>query len=69
MTQETYDVRQVIEAFGGTNATARLCDITPGAVSQWIRNGIPKPQLNFLKAKRPKVFKKLTAARQDQPSQ
>lgn len=63
MTQETYDARQVIEAFGGTNATAQLCDITPGAVSQWVHNGIPKAQLMYLKTKRPRVFRALDAAK------
>lgn len=59
MTNDQYDAKQVIEAFGGTTATARLCNITKGAVSQWVRNGIPQPRLMFLKVKRPKVFRGL----------
>lgn len=56
MTEETIPAERVIEAFGGNAKVAKLCDITPGAVSQWKHNGIPKAQLNFLKAKRPKLF-------------
>lgn len=46
----------VIEALGGTGAAAQLCDVTPGAVSQWRLNGIPKSQLRFLRLARPEVF-------------
>lgn len=49
---------EVIERLGGNARTAELCDITPGAVSQWIHNGIPKTQLKFLKLARPDIFKK-----------
>lgn len=47
----------IIERLGGTVATAELCEVTPGAVSQWKgENGIPKGQLRFLRAVRPDVF-------------
>ncbi|WP_136420317.1 carph-isopro domain-containing protein [Herbaspirillum sp. ST 5-3] len=47
----------IIERLGGTAATAELCEVTPGAVSQWKKEtGIPKSQLKFLRAIRPDVF-------------
>ncbi|SIT27961.1 Cro/CI family transcriptional regulator [Achromobacter sp. MFA1 R4] len=50
---------QIIDALGGTSEVARLCEVTPGAVSQWKTEGIPKPRLMFLRLARPKVFKHL----------
>ncbi len=50
---------QIIDALGGTSEVARLCEVTPGAVSQWRTEGIPKPRLMFLRLARPKVFKQL----------
>lgn len=34
--------KEIITKLGGTSATARLCKITPQAVSQWKSNGIPR---------------------------
>lgn len=39
---------EIIKILGGTFATARLCEVTPGAVSQWRTNGIPKSKLVLL---------------------
>jgi hypothetical protein len=47
---------EVIERLGGNAKTAELCEITPGAVSQWRHNGIPKAQMKFIKAARPDLF-------------
>ena len=47
---------EIIDALGGTSETARLCEIQPPSVSEWRRNGIPKPQLKFLKLARPDIF-------------
>jgi hypothetical protein len=52
---DEYAVR-VIDLLGGTGAVAELCDIKPPSVSGWKRNGIPKAQLNYLRAIRPDVF-------------
>ncbi|MFM9438064.1 DNA-binding transcriptional regulator YdaS (Cro superfamily) [Janthinobacterium sp. CG_23.3] len=52
---------KVIELLGGNAKTAALCEVTPGAVSQWLHNGIPKAQLKFLKLARPDVFKAQSA--------
>jgi hypothetical protein len=46
----------VIDALGGPAETARLCDVSTAAVSQWKKNGIPKTQLRFLKSARPELF-------------
>lgn len=47
----------IIKRLGGTTAAAELCDVTPGAVSQWKgAKGIPKQQLRFLKVVRPDLF-------------
>lgn len=51
---------QIIDALGGTSEVARLCEVTPGAVSQWKTEGIPKPRLMFLRLARPKVFRRLS---------
>lgn len=48
---------QIIKALGGPAETARLCEISTAAVSQWHDNGIPKARLLFLKLARPDVFK------------
>jgi hypothetical protein len=59
MNEKTISPEKVIEALGGNAKTAKLCEVTPGAVSQWVQNGIPRAQLKFLKAVRPKVFAQL----------
>jgi len=63
MTKEP-SAEEVIEAFGGPSETAKICEISKSAVSQWKNNGIPKAQLKFLKAARPKIFRQLLAKRQ-----
>lgn len=46
-----------IKELGGVSAVAGICGITRGVVSQWQKNGIPKAQMNFLKAKFPVQYK------------
>lgn len=46
----------VIDKLGGTGATAKLCETSPGAVSQWRKDGIPAARLMYLKLARPDVF-------------
>lgn len=46
----------VIDALGGTGATAALCDVTSQAVSQWRRNGIPHARRMYLRVLRPEAF-------------
>jgi hypothetical protein len=51
------DATKIIELLGGTTRVAEMCDVTPGAVSQWKNNGIPKPWLRFFESQHPEVFK------------
>lgn len=51
------DTKTIIARLGGTAKTAELCQVTSGAVSQWIHDGIPRARLMYLKAVRPAVFK------------
>jgi hypothetical protein len=46
----------IIDAFGGTAAVARLCRVNSQAVSHWRRKGIPDARLQFLQLLRPDVF-------------
>lgn len=50
------DNSNIIDKFGGTNEVARLCDVSPQAVSQWRNDGIPNARLMYLKLLRPDVF-------------
>jgi len=52
----TQNPNQIIDALGGTSATARLCEIAPASVSGWRKKGIPKAQLKYLMLARPDVF-------------
>ena len=48
----------VIDALGGTCAVAYLCDIQPPSVSDWRKNGIPKPWMKFFEAAYPEAVLK-----------
>lgn len=56
MEDSEIDVRDVLERLGGATSTARLCNVTKSAVSQWLKNGIPPARLMFLRLARPDVF-------------
>jgi hypothetical protein len=56
MTHAQHDDSAVIDALGGTVATARLCEVTSQAVSQWRRHGIPQPRRMYLALVRPEAF-------------
>jgi transcriptional regulator with XRE-family HTH domain len=51
------DATKIIEALDGPSRVAELCGVTPGAVSQWKHNGIPKPWMKYFQAIRPDLFK------------
>jgi hypothetical protein len=53
---------QIIDALGGTSETARLCEVSPPAVTQWRSKGIPKPHLRYLRTVKPEIFSVLDAA-------
>jgi len=50
------DDERIIDRLGGPVAVAKLCDVSPQAVSQWKRDGIPRARLMFLKVVRPDIF-------------
>lgn len=52
---------QIIDRLGGTGAVATLFEIEDAAVSQWRRNGIPKPRMQFIAVARPDVLVGLAA--------
>lgn len=52
----TSEADRVIDRLGGNSKTAALCEVTPQAVWQWRKNGIPKVQRKFLLAIRPDAF-------------
>jgi len=39
---------ELIDALGGTAAVARLCCVSPQAVSKWRNSGIPPARLMYL---------------------
>lgn len=47
---------ELIDALGGTVATATICEVTPQAVTQWRRAGIPHPRLMYLRVRFPHLF-------------
>lgn len=47
---------EIIDRLGGTGAVAILFEIEDAAVSQWRRNGIPKPRMQFITVARPDVL-------------
>ena len=51
-----HDHDLLIDTLGGTVAAARACEVSPQAVSQWRRSGIPKSRLMYLRLLRPDAF-------------
>ena len=50
------DHNRIIDALGGTAATARLCGIRMASVSGWRQAGIPSARLMYLRLLRPDLF-------------
>lgn len=50
------EANRIIDAIGGTGDTARLCEVSAAAVSQWRDDGIPKARMMFLRLARPDLF-------------
>lgn len=46
----------LIDAMGGTVKVARLCEVSPQAVTQWRRAGIPRARRMYLRVLRPDLF-------------
>jgi hypothetical protein len=57
---------RLIDALGGTVAAARVFEVRPQAVSQWRRQGIPKPRMMFLALLRPDLNELIDAARPEE---
>jgi len=65
----TINSTAIIDALGGTVAVAKLCNVTPQAVSQWFgtdpqsgdEREIPSARLMYLKVIRPDVFARIEA--------
>lgn len=47
---------EIIDALGGTNRVAELCEIQPPSVSEWRKNGIPRARRQYLSVLRPDLF-------------
>lgn len=45
----------LIDALGGTAKVAKMCEVSPQAVSKWRVIGIPRARLMYLKVKKPRV--------------
>lgn len=50
------DANQLIDALGGTAATAKLFDVRAASVSEWRQKGIPKARMQTLRLMRPDLF-------------
>ncbi len=46
----------MIDSLGGATVVATLCEVSPQAVSQWRRDGIPAARRMFLKLHSPAAF-------------
>jgi hypothetical protein len=66
MKTDNLSASEIIDALGGTSVVADLCEVTTGGVSIWRRKGIPRARLMYLKAVRPKVFRKLSENKTEQ---
>lgn len=47
---------ELIDALGGTSATAEFFEIKPPSVSAWRKKGIPRDQKRYLRLARPDLF-------------
>ena len=56
------EANRIIDALGGTSAVAKLCEVNSQAVSQWRRNGIPRPWIKLFRALHPELFPHTKAA-------
>jgi hypothetical protein len=56
------DYRKAIELLGGTRASARFFEVTPAAIVQWKRKGIPRARLMYLRVARPDIYEAASKA-------
>ena len=50
------DTNKIITALGGTSKVAKMCNVSPAAVSQWRTDGIPDARMMYLRLMHPEVF-------------
>jgi len=48
---------EIIDILGGTSIVAKACYVSPAAVAQWRKKGIPKDKVIFFAARLEKVTK------------
>jgi hypothetical protein len=53
---------KMIDALGGTNATAKMMGKSATVISQWRRNSIPPDCLELIRYRKPKIYKEVMAA-------
>jgi len=58
--------KKLIVALGGTGKAAILCGVADPTVSLWIGRGFPFYRLDFIKRKKPTIYKKWLAEVQAQ---
>lgn len=44
------NTNEIINVLGGTSKVSRLCSVTPAAVCQWRKKGIPEDRMIYLAA-------------------
>lgn len=44
------NTNEIINILGGTSKVSRLCSVTPAAVAQWRKKGIPEDRMIYLAA-------------------
>jgi hypothetical protein len=52
---------KMIDALGGTNATAKMMGKSATVVSNWRRNAIPADCLELIRYRKPKIYKQVMA--------
>lgn len=55
-TDDGAEASRLIDAVGGTSEAARICEVSPQAVTQWRKAGIPRARLMFLRLRFPQLF-------------
>jgi hypothetical protein len=63
------DYCKAIERLGGTRASARFFEVTPAAITQWKRKGIPRARLMYLRAVRPDIYEAAMASGRQRESE
>ena len=58
---------ELVDAIGGTGKVAELCELTPGAVSQWkTADSVPKAHRKFLRLMFPVLLDRYESSRSEE---